>query len=118
MIKLYFKIIIISLFSTTLIEVICSYLFKIRNKKDIINIILVNIMTNPLLVTILIYINIMFGLKYRNILVYPLEILVVLIEGLVYKKYLSYKKINPFVLSLVLNSLSYILGLLINNIVY
>lgn len=118
MTNLFIKILIVSLSSTIIIELLVAILLKIRNKKDILNIVLVNIMTNPLLVTITLYINIFYGLKYRNILIYPLELLVVLTEGRIYKKHLNYKKINPYLLSLILNASSYLIGLVINNIVY
>ena len=118
MINLYLKILIVCLLSTIIVEVIVSLLLKVRDKKDILNIILVNIMTNPLLVSITVYINIFYGLKYKNIIIYPLEILVVLVEGLVYKRYLKYKKINQYLLSLILNISSYLIGLFINRIIY
>ncbi len=118
MINLYLKILIVCLLSTIIVEVIVSLLLKVRDKKDILNIILVNIMTNPLLVSITVYINIFYGLKYKNIIIYPLEILVVLVEGLVYKRYIKYKKINPYLLSLILNISSYLIGLFINRIIY
>ncbi len=118
MINLYLKILIVCLLSTIIVEVIVSLLLKVRDKKDILNIILVNIMTNPLLVSITVYINIFYGLKYKNIIIYPLEILVVLVEGLVYKRYLKYKKINPYLLSFILNISSYLIGLFINRIIY
>ena len=106
------------LLSTIIIELLVAFILKVRDKKDILNIILVNITTNPLLVTTTTYINIIYGLKYRNILIYPFEILVVLVEGLVYKKYLKYKKINPYLLSFILNVSSYLIGLIINKIIY
>lgn len=118
MINLYLKVLIVCLLSTIIVEVIVSLLLKVRDKKDILNIILVNIMTNPLLVSITVYINIFYGLKYKNIIIYPLEILVVLVEGLVYKRYLKYKKMNPYLLSLILNISSYLIGLFINRIIY
>lgn len=118
MINLYLKVLIVCLLSTIIVEVIVSLFLKVRDKKDILNIILVNIMTNPLLVSITVYINIFYGLKYKNIIIYPLEILVVLVEGLVYKRYLKYKKINPYLLSLILNISSYLIGLFINRIIY
>jgi hypothetical protein len=118
MINLYLKILIVCLLSTIIVEVIVSLLLKVRDKKDILNIILVNIMTNPLLVSITVYINIFYGLKYKNIIIYPLEILVVLVEGLVYKRYIKYKKINPYLLSFILNISSYLIGLFINIIIY
>lgn len=111
------KVMIISLICTIVIEVGLAIILKYR-KKDILNILLVNILTNPLLNSIVIAINYFYGLKARNISLYILEILVVIIEGFIYQKYLERKKINGYILSLVLNIASCGLGMLINNIIY
>lgn len=110
-------IMLICLISTIVIELIMSLLLGIRNKKDILNVILVNIMTNPLVVSILMYItyNRLFNTTISIII---LEILVILTEGFVYKKVLTFDKINPYVLSLILNISSYFIGGLLNNIIY
>lgn len=110
-------IILICLSSTIVIELIMSLLLGIRNKKDILNVILVNTMTNPLVVSILMYItyNRLFNITISIII---LEILVVLTEGFAYKKVLTFDKINPYVLSLILNISSYFIGGLLNNIIY
>ena len=99
---------------TIIIELLFSIIFKVKNKKDLLNIILVNIITNPIVVITPIYLNLKYGLVYRNISLIILEILTILIEGLCYKKVLNYKKINPFLLSIILNSLSYSIGEIIN----
>ncbi|CDA60755.1 putative uncharacterized protein [Clostridium sp. CAG:524] len=110
-------IMLICLISTIVIEHIMSLLLGIRNKKDILNVILVNIMTNPLVVSILMYItyNRLFNTTISIII---LEILVILTEGFAYKKVLTFDKINPYVLSLILNISSYFIGGLLNNIIY
>lgn len=110
-------IMLICLSSTIMIELITSLLLGIRNKKDILNVILVNIMTNPLVVSILMYItyNRLFN---TTISIIMLEILVILTEGFTYKKVLTFDKINPYVLSLILNISSYFIGELLNNIIY
>lgn len=110
-------IMLICLSSTIVIELIMSILLGIRNKKDILNVILVNIMTNPLVVSILMYItyNRLFNTTISIII---LEILVILTEGFTYKKVLTFDKINPYVLSLILNISSYFIGGLLNNIIY
>lgn len=110
-------IMLICLSSTIVIELIMSLLLGIRNKKDILNVILVNIMTNPLVVSILMYItyNRLFNTTISIII---LEILVILTEGFTYKKVLTFDKINPYVLSLILNISSYFIGRLLNNIIY
>lgn len=110
-------IMLICLSSTIMIELIMSLLLGIRSKKDILNVILVNIMTNPLVVSILMYItyNRLFNTTISIII---LEILVILTEGFTYKKVLTFDKINPYVLSLILNISSYFIGGLLNNIIY
>lgn len=110
-------IMLICLSSTIVIELIMSLLLGIRNKKDILNVILVNIMTNPLVVSIHMYItyNRLFNTTISIII---LEILVVLTEGFAYKKVLTFNKINPYILSLILNISSYFIGKLLNNIIY
>lgn len=110
-------IMLICLSSTIMIELIMSLLLGIRNKKDILNVILVNIMTNPLVVSILMYItyNRLFNTTISIII---LEILVILTEGFAYKKVLTFDKINPYALSLILNISSYFIGGLLNNIIY
>lgn len=110
-------IMLICLSSTIVIELIMSLLLGMRNKKNILNVILVNIMTNPLVVSILMYItyNRLFNTTISIII---LEILVILTEGFTYKKVLTFDKINPYVLSLILNISSYFIGGLLNNIIY
>ncbi len=108
------KMMIICLIITILVELSIAIILKIKSKKDIQNIILVNILTNPIVVTIPFYFNIYHGLIYRNISLFLLEIVAILVEGIIYKKYLTNKKINPFLLSLILNVSSYTVGLLLN----
>lgn len=111
------KVMIISLTCTIIIEVSVAFILKYRGK-DLLNVLLVNILTNPLLNSVIVAINVYYGLKARNICLYILEILVVLVEGFIYQKYLNRKKINGYILSLILNIASYGLGLLINKIIY
>lgn len=111
------KYMLISLICTILIEVIVSIILKVKNKKDILNIVLVNILTNPIVVAISFIINIYIGIKIRNISLIFIEILVVIIEGRIYKKHLEFKNINPYMLSLILNIASYGGGLIINKLI-
>ena len=64
-----------------------------------------------------IYVNIFYGIRERNISLIFLEIFVVFIEGFVYSKTLKYKKINWFLLSLILNVASFLIGEVINYFV-
>ena len=99
---------------TIIIELIVALILGIRNKKDIINVILVNVITNPVVVMSQTLLYIKFGSNIEMIGIIILEILVVLVEGLIYKKVLDYMKINPLVLSLLLNASSFFIGELIN----
>ncbi len=109
---------LVSLTCTIIIELTIGIIVGIRDKKDILNIILVNLLTNPLLVSITYAVNIYYGLKVKYITIVILELLVIVIEGLIYFKNLKYKKINGFLISFILNIGSYFLGILINNFIW
>lgn len=98
---------------TILIETVIAFILGYR-KKDLLNVILVNIVTNPIVTTIPVYFNIKYGVFERNIALLVLEITTLFTEGFIYFKCLERRKINPFILSLLLNLASYGLGLIIN----
>jgi hypothetical protein len=102
---------------TIVIEIIVGIIVGVRDKKDFINILLVNVLTNPLVVSLPIYLMIRYGPKARYISLGVLEVLAVLVEGFIYHKVLKYKKINPYVLSLILNLSSYLIGEVINRFI-
>ena len=79
------KIMGICLLLTITVEIIFAYILRVRDKKDYVNIILVNIVTNPIVVSIPIYINYQFGVIYYYISLVILEVLAVITEGLIYK---------------------------------
>lgn len=101
---------------TILIEVVVGLIIGVRNKRDILNITLVNVFTNPLVTSIpvLVYINFSYTPYIISLII--LEIFALVSEGFIYSKVLKYKKINPFIISLILNLSSYLIGLLINNL--
>lgn len=101
---------------TIVIEIVIAIILKINNKKDLLNIILVNIATNPLVVSIPVFILVKYSYGFSIISLILLEVLTVIIEGLIYFKVLDYKKINPFLLSLILNLSSYFIGEIINKL--
>ena len=112
------RIMFFNLISTIIIEILIALIFKVRKWKDILNIALVNILTNPLVNAVPFYMNMNYGIIYRHISLFLLEVLAIIVEGFVYKKYLNYKKINPYLLALILNFGSYFMGELINMIIY
>lgn len=99
---------------TIAIEIIMSIILGIRNKKDLLNITLVNCVTNPLVVSLPFLFLIWKGYYYYRISFYVLELLTLVFEGYIYYKVLKYKRINPFLVSLILNLSSYFIGELIN----
>lgn len=108
------KSMIICLVCTVIIEEGVACFLKVRDKKDLLNIALVNILTNPLVVSVSLYVHVYHGNYYYRISMIILEIMVLFIEGFIYKKVLK-REINPYILSLILNASSYGLGLIINR---
>lgn len=104
------------LLCTIIIELILAIILKIRNKLDLIYIILVNILTNPIVVTIPILILVKYNYNIAIQTLIILEIITIITEGIIYSKVLEYKKINPFIISLILNISSYLIGEIINKI--
>lgn len=109
---------LICLIITIISELVVAMIIKIRDKKDLLNIILVNCMTNPIVVSFPIYFYVVYGSMERKLCLVILEIFTVITEGIVYKKYFKFKKINPFTISLILNFSSYIIGEMIDNIFF
>ena len=104
------KIMVMCLIITLVIELFFAWLFKVRKKKDFINVALANIITNPIVVITPRFISFNYGFYLYDICLIILEILTVIVEGFLYQRYLQYKKINPYLLSLLLNLLSYFIG--------
>ena len=71
--------------------------------KDILNVFLVNVLTNPILVASTTLIKVLISIKAYHIAMPIFEISAFLIEGFIYHKCLTHRKINGFLLSLILN---------------
>lgn len=107
------KSLIISLILTIFIELLISILIGIRKRNDIITIIAVNILTNPIVVfTANLLNNFKIVLLYWPIVII-MELIVIFIEGKIYEKILDYKKISGFILSVLNNVISFSFGLII-----
>ncbi len=97
---------------TIVFETAAAYLLGIQNRKEILLVILLNILTNPVLVLFSLFLMYYEGIKTGRFLTYAvLEPMVVLVEYYFYRKYLD-TKMNPFLLSLSLNLISILGGLL------
>ena len=96
---------------TIILEISLAYILKIKDKKDLLNIIIINFITN---VSLNSFIFISYILSKKLIIhILILEITIIIIEGTFYKKKLKYKRINPYLISLILNIVSYSFSLLI-----
>ena len=101
---------------TIILEIIIAFILGVRNKRDLLNIVLVQVLTNPVVVSVPILIFILYGFRPYRVVFYSLEVITVIVEGFIYYKVLDYKKLNPFLLSLILNLGSYLIGEVINYI--
>ena len=103
--------IILSLVFTIFIEVVISIFCGINNKNDILYIILINILTNPSTEIINLVIK---DSNFHYPVIIIVEIIVVIIEYLFYKRVLKNKNINLLYLSIINNICSYGVGIMFN----
>ena len=100
-----------SLAMTLVLEVGFFYLVGKRNKKDLLLVIMVNILTNPAVV-LLYWLSALYTDINSIVAKAVLEICAVLVEGYYYKRYAQdFKK--PFLFSLAANGFSYFIGVLL-----
>ena len=109
---------IISLLLTLIIETFTSVFLGIREKRDIGIVIIANIITNPIVVYISNCLNIFTSKSVFYVGVLILEVLAIIVEFWIFKKYLKYNKKSPFIISLINNFVSYNLGNIINLIFF
>lgn len=110
------KEMITCLLITIVVEISIVVLLKYR-KKDLLLVFLVNTFTNPLVVSINYLCGILYHIKGYYISLIILEIFAFISEGFIYKRTLNRKKINPYLLSLILNISSYVVGYIFNSLI-
>ena len=108
---------IISLFLTIIIELTISLIIGIRSKEDIEVVIWANILTNPIVVFLANCIMLLNNELIYNIIVLIMEIMVVIVEFIIYKKFLKYKAKSPLFISSVNNIVSFLLGVIISEFI-
>ena len=101
---------------TIIIEYIIVKLVFVK-KKVFISVLLVNMLTNPLIVYIY---NIMslYSIAYKDIILVILELLAVICEGYVYKFLLDIDLKKALIVSFISNIVAYIIGILLSIYVY
>ncbi|MDR0489806.1 MAG: hypothetical protein LBH28_00975 [Oscillospiraceae bacterium] len=105
----------ISLFLTIVLETGFFLLAVKWNKKDLLLVILINIVTNPIVV-LFFWLSELYTNLNSVVVMAPLELFAVLVEGHCYKKYgQSFK--HPYLLSLAANAFSFGIGMLIQLLI-
>ena len=102
---------------TIVIEGALAFLWGVRKAADQLIVLLVNVLTNPLLVSVGYLILLRFGMAGYNIATAVMEVSVVFVEGLIYRKFLTNQK-HPLLLSLFLNAGSFLIGLGLNYLIF
>lgn len=103
---------------TILIEGGLAFLLGVRKKSDQLLVLLVNVVTNPVVVASSALINVYCGSQAVTVYKGIIEITVLIVEGIIYCKMIDFKKINPFLISFTLNLASFLSGVVINSIIY
>ena len=94
---------------TVVIEAALAFAFGVRTKRGQLVVFLANVITNPILNAIMTVVSFYISPAVYYYVLIPLEILVVFAEGRIYKTTLPLK-MNPYVLSFLLNAGSYLIG--------
>ena len=102
---------------TILIEGALAFLWGVRRAADQLIVLLVNVLTNPLLVSLGYLILFRFGKTGCDAATAVMEVTVVFVEGWIYKKFLTKQK-HPILLSLFLNAGSFLIGLGLNALIF
>ncbi len=94
---------------TLFLELILAWILGIRKKRDLLTVVLVNTLTNPLLNLILLYLAASFPYSTYQWAVPLMELLIWMAEGLLFRKFLK-KLRHPFLFSACLNAVSFFGG--------
>lgn len=97
---------------TLIIEYIIIKLIFVK-RKVFIPVFLVNILTNPFVVYIYNIIS-LYSLEYKDIVLIVLELLVVIVEGYVYRYLLEINIKKALIVSLISNIVAYLIGILLS----
>lgn len=107
------KILGFNLLIVFLTELPLAYLLGAKNVKKLVTTALINIVTNPAVVLTGLCISMFFS-RWKMPGTFILEALVFITEGFMFSRFDIFEKKNPYLISLVLNFTSFLLGELIN----
>ena len=97
---------------TVVIEAVAAFALGIRSLKSQTIVLLANLITNPLLNCALTAVSFYISPKAYYWFIFPLEAVAVITEGWIFSSVLR-PKMNPFLLSLIVNTCSYFFGTMI-----
>ena len=104
---------VLSFLVTVVMELAAALLLGLRDRRSLLVVFLVNVVTNPVVVFLL-NVDFLYGLPVGRVpLTAFLEVSAVVVEALLYRLALKGER-NPFFLALILNFASYGAGILIN----
>ena len=109
---------IVSLLLTIIIEISISFIIGIREKEDLKVVFFFYVLTNPVVVYIANCVKLLNNNVIYNIIVFIMEVLVIIVEFSIYKKFLDYKKKSPLLISSINNIISFSLGIIISKIIF
>ena len=109
---------IVSLLLTIIIEISISFIIGIREKEDLKVVFWTHVLTNPVVVYIANCVKLLNNNVIYNIIVFIMEVLVIIVEFSIYKKFLDYKKKSPLLISSINNIISFSLGIIISKIIF
>ena len=105
-----------SLALTLALETGFFFLTGKRNKRDLLLVVLVNVLTNPVVV-LLYWLATLYTSWNTTIVKIPLELFAILTEGYYFRKYgQSFKR--PFLFSLAVNMFSFWVGVLLQQLIF
>lgn len=102
---------------TILLECAAAWTLGVRTKRDQTTVVLANMLTNPLVVSIGAAVRFFIGIRALLPATLIMEIAVWIVEGRVYKKTLKADR-DPYVISLVCNLTSFLVGEVLNRYVF
>ena len=108
----------VSLLLTIIIEISISFIIGIREKEDLKVVFWTNVLTNPVVVYIANCVKVLNNNVIYNIAVFIMEVLVIIVEFIIYKKFLDYKKKSPLLISSINNIISFSLGIIISKVIF
>ena len=112
------KSLIVSLFLTIIIELSISIIIGIRDMEDMKTVIWSNIFTNPIVVYSANCIRLLNNSLIYKITLILLEVIVVIVEFYIFKKFLKFNRKSPIFISCINNVVSFLLGTVISKILF